>query len=99
MTGGDEVPQGITAAGDVGVVVTFGRCWNGSGGRKAGEEVGDSEEVARGGVDSAPKDSLSEPTVVIEFGDIETSEGAAVAGLNGVDDRDGFSERGWGTED
>ena len=99
MTGGDEVPQEITAVGDVGVVVTFGRCGDGSGGRKAGEEVRDSEEVARGGVDSAPKDSLSEPTVVIEFGDIETSEGAAVAGLNGVDDRDGFSERGWGTED
>lgn len=95
MTGGDEVPQEITAAGDVGVVVTFGRCGDGSGGRKAGEEVGDS---ARGGVGSAPKDSLSEPTVVIEFEDIETSEGAAVAGLNGVDDRDGFSERGWGTE-
>ena len=99
MTGGDEVPQDITAAGDVGVVVTFGRCGDGSGGKKAGEEVRDSEEVARGGVDSAPKDSLSEPTVAIEFGDIEISEDATVAGLNGVDDRDGFSERGWGSED
>ena len=37
MTGGDEAPQGITAAGDVGVVVTFGRCRDGSGGRKTGE--------------------------------------------------------------
>lgn len=99
MTGGDEVPQEITAAGNVGVVVIFGRCGDGSGGRKAGEEVRDSEEVARGGVDSAPEDSLLEPTVAIEFGDIEISEDAAVAGLNGVDDRDEFSERGWGSKD
>lgn len=91
MIGGVEVPQEITVVGDVGVVVTFGRCGDGSGGRKT-------EEVASG-VGSAPKDSLSEPTVAIGFGDIEISEDAAVAGLNGVDDRDGFSERGWGSED
>ena len=99
MTGGGEVPQETTAVGNVGVVVTFGRCGDGSGGRKAGEEVRDSGEVARGGVGSAPKGSLSEPTVAIEFGNIEISKDAAVAGLNGVDDRDRFSEKGWGSED
>lgn len=99
MAGGVEVSQEITAVGDVGVVVTFGRYRNGSGGRKAGEEVRDSEKVARGGVGSAPKDSLSELTVAIEFGNIEISEDVAVAGLNGVGDRDGFSERGRGSED
>ena len=81
------------------MVVTFGRCRDGSGGRKTGEKVRGSEEDARGGVGSAPKDSLSELTVGIEFGDIEISEDVAVADLNGVDDRDGFSERGCGSED
>ena len=81
------------------MVATFRRCGDGSGGRKAGEEVRDSEEVARGGVGGALKDSLSELTVAIEFGDIEISEDVALAGLNGVDDRDGFSERGWGSKD
>ena len=98
MTGGVEVPQEITAVGDVGVVVAFGRCGDGSGRRKAGEEVRDSEEVASG-VGSAPKDSLPEPTVAIGFGDIEISEDAAVAGLCGIDSRDRLSERGWGPED
>ena len=95
IAGGVEVPQEITAFGDIGVVVTFGRCRDGSGGRKAGEKVRGSEEDARGGVGSAPKDSLSELTVAIEFGDIKISEDVAV---NGVDDRDGFSERGCGSD-